>query len=89
MVSRSAVSQLPNSDILRLDRSNGESEPDKRHRKPMTKVEKARIKNTGLKVWCEHCSIRIAPNEEQIAVREKIYHVRCYLKLPAIAKPKS
>jgi hypothetical protein len=61
----------------------------KRERKPMTKVEKAGIKNTELKVWCEYCSIRIAPNEEQITVREKTYHVRCYLKLPAIAKPTS
>ena len=55
----------------------------------MTKVEKTGIKNTELKVWCEHCSIRIAPNEEQIVVREKTYHERCYLKLSAIAKPKS
>ena len=52
----------------------------------MTKAEKAGIKTTELKVWCEHCSIRIAPNEEQIVVSEKTYHLRCYLKLPAIPK---
>jgi len=62
---------------------------DERGRTAMTKVEKTGIKNTELKVWCEHCSIRIAPNEEQIVVREKTYHERCYLKLSAIAKPKS
>ncbi|PYR64859.1 MAG: hypothetical protein DMG20_15700 [Acidobacteria bacterium] len=56
---------------------------------PMTKVEKAGIKSTELKVWCEHCSIRIAPNEEQIVVSEKAYHLRCYLKLPAIPKPEA
>ena len=55
----------------------------------MTKVEKSVIKDTEFKVWCEYCSIRIAPNEEQIVVRDKTYHERCYLKLPAIAKPKS
>jgi len=59
---------------------------NKRDRHPMTKAEKAGIKITELKVWCEHCSIRIAPNEEQIVVREKTYHLRCYLKLPAIPK---
>ena len=55
----------------------------------MTKVEKAGITNTELKVWCAHCSIRIAPNEEHIVVREKTYHERCYPKGPPIAKPKS
>ena len=49
----------------------------------------AGTRNAELKVWCAHCSIRIAPNEEQIVVRDKTYHERCYLKLPAIAKPKS
>ena len=29
-----------------------------------SKVEKAEIRNAELKVWCEHYSIRIAPNEE-------------------------
>jgi hypothetical protein len=61
----------------------------KRERKRMTKVEKVGINNTDLKVWCAHCSIRIAPNEEQIVVREKTYHERCYPKVPRIAKPKS
>jgi hypothetical protein len=47
------------------------------------------IKDAEFKVWCEHCSIRIAPNEEQIVFRAKTYHERCYLKLPAVAKLKS
>jgi len=55
----------------------------------MTKVEKAETRNTELKVWCEHCSIRISPNEEQVVVRGKTYHVRCHLKLHTPAKPKS
>jgi len=62
---------------------------EKRGLKPMTKVEKAEIRNTELKVWCEHCSIRISPNEEQVVVRGKTYHVRCHLKLHTPAKPKS
>jgi len=55
----------------------------------MMNAEKTQSKSTELKVWCEHCSIRIAPNEERTAVSGKVYHVRCYLKLPAIAKPKA
>ena len=58
----------------------------------MTKIEKPvvpAIKDAEFKVWCEHCSIRIAPNEEQIVFRAKTYHERCYLKLPGVAKPKS
>jgi len=59
----------------------------------MTKIEKPvvpAIKDAEFKVWCEHCSIRIAPNEEQIVFRDKTYHERCYLKLPGDAKkPKS
>jgi len=41
------------------------------------------------KVWCERCSIRIAPNEERTAVRNKMYHVSCYSKLSASAKVKA
>jgi len=55
----------------------------------MTKLEKPVvpvIKDAEFKVWCEHCSIRIAPNEEQIVFRDKTYHERCYLKLPGDAK---
>ena len=41
------------------------------------------------KVWCERCSIRIAPNEERTAVRNKMYHVSCYSKLTVAAKAKA
>ena len=54
----------------------------------MMKVEKTPTNTTEFKVWCEHCSIRIAPNEEQTVVAGKTYHARCYLKLSATLKPK-
>jgi hypothetical protein len=41
-------------------------------------------------VWCDCCSIRIAPNEEQIAVDGKFYHKRCYSKIfSAVSKAKT
>ncbi len=51
---------------------------------------KAEVPITDLiKVWCERCCIRIAPNEEQTVARGKTYHPHCYSKLlPAISKPK-
>ncbi len=55
----------------------------------MTKVEKTAIKPAEFRVWCERCSIRIAPNEEQAVVRGKTYHARCHSKLPALAKAKA
>ena len=53
-------------------------------------VEEARIPITDfIKVWCEHCCIRIDPNEERIGVGGKTYHPHCYSKLvSAIPKPK-
>ena len=44
------------------------------------KIEKADVKPAEFRVWCYCCSIRIAPNEEQIAVDGKFYHKRCYSK---------
>jgi len=43
----------------------------------------AKIENASpeLKVWCESCCIRIAPNEQRTLVRGKTYHLRCYSKL--------
>jgi hypothetical protein len=43
-------------------------------------INKANLKVEELRVWCDSCSIRIAPNEEQIAVADKTYHQRCYAK---------
>ena len=54
----------------------------------MINAEKTQSKSTELKVWCEHCSIRIAPNEEQTTVAGKAYHTRCYSKLSSMPKPK-
>jgi hypothetical protein len=44
------------------------------------KVRKPVNKAPDLRVWCEHCSIRIAPHEEKSVVRGKTYHQRCYSK---------
>jgi hypothetical protein len=44
----------------------------------MKKVNRAEVDNGNLKVWCEHCSIRIAPNEGRVASDGKIYHQHCY-----------
>ena len=46
----------------------------------MKKAGRAEVVNTDLKVWCEHCSIRIAPNEGRVASDGKIYHQHCYEK---------
>ena len=54
------------------------------------KIEKADVKPVDFRVWCECCSIRIAPNEEQIAVGGKTYHPRCYSKtFSAVSKAKA
>lgn len=44
------------------------------------KVAKIKVKVEQFRVWCDSCSIRIAPNEEQVAVKNKTYHQRCYAK---------
>jgi hypothetical protein len=50
------------------------------------RVPKAESTGAELKVWCESCCIRVAPNEERIVVRGKTYHSHCYSKLSS--KPK-
>jgi hypothetical protein len=52
----------------------------------MKKKDVAVAENHNLKVWCEHCSIRIAPSETRVASAGKIYHERCYGKSGAHAK---
>jgi hypothetical protein len=37
--------------------------------------------SADIKVWCEVCSIRIAPSEERTVIQGKTYHSRCYQKL--------
>jgi len=53
------------------------------------KTEKARIPITDfIKVWCEHCRIRIDEREERTDAGGKTYHPDCYLALvPAAPKP--
>lgn len=46
----------------------------------MKKVDRAELESNNLKVWCEHCSIRIAPNESRVASDGKIYHQQCHEK---------
>ena len=56
----------------------------------MKMEKKADVKNGEFRVWCDCCSIRIAPNEEQIAVDGKTYHQRCYSKtFSEVSKPKT
>ncbi len=38
------------------------------------------VKVEEFRVWCDSCSIRIAPNEERVTVKNKSYHQRCYVK---------
>ena len=46
------------------------------------KAEKATIPITDfIRVWCEHCRIRIDADEEQIGVDDKTYHPDCYAEL--------
>jgi hypothetical protein len=53
-------------------------------------LRKADVKPPEFRVWCDCCSIRIAPNEDQIAVDGKIYHQRCYSKtFSAVFKAKT
>jgi hypothetical protein len=50
----------------------------------MKKMNNAAVGTGELKVWCEHCSIRIAPNVGRVASDGKIYHQHCYEKYLAI-----
>ena len=53
------------------------------------KIAKVEIPNAELKVWCERCRVRIAPNEEQTLIRGKVYHPRCRPKLSASGSKRS
>ena len=53
------------------------------------KIDKAEEQARDFRVWCEHCSIRIAPHEDQIAVDGKTYHQRCYSKHNAAKSAKA
>jgi hypothetical protein len=44
------------------------------------KADKVDVKVAEFRVWCDVCSIRIAPNEEQVTEKSKTYHQRCYVK---------
>jgi hypothetical protein len=52
----------------------------------MKKKDGAAAEKHNLKVWCEHCSIRIAPSEMRVPSDGKMYHERCYEKSGAGSK---
>jgi hypothetical protein len=52
----------------------------------MKKKAAPEVGNGSFKVWCEQCSIRIAPSEMRVASDGKMYHDRCYEKLSAGSK---
>ncbi len=47
------------------------------------------ITEVPFKIWCDRCSIRIAPNEERVTVRDKTYHTHCHSKLAGSLKARS
>jgi len=50
------------------------------------KAKKTEVPTTAeFRVWCEDCCIRIAPHEERMTAGGKMYHPRCFSKLPANA----
>jgi len=49
---------------------------------------KVQSENPELKVWCEGCCIRIAPNEGRTVFQGKTYHLQCYSKLNTKSKAK-
>ena len=52
------------------------------------KAAKAENANSDLRVWCDICSIRVAPSEDRVVVRGKTYHANCYSKLGAKGNPR-
>jgi hypothetical protein len=54
------------------------------------KAAKGEMSAVSLKVRCDLCSLRIAPYESRIVIREKTYHIRCHAKLNSShSKPKA
>jgi len=54
------------------------------------KAAKIESPSVDIRVWCESCCIRIAPNEQRTVNRGKTYHPHCFSKLSVIsAKPKA
>ena len=49
-------------------------------------MERVESTKPDFKIWCEHCCIRVAPNEEQTVVAGKTYHSQCYPKVEAKSK---
>jgi len=46
------------------------------------RIKKVQVPTIEFRIWCEHCSIRIAPHEDRATDDGKSYHPRCYSKLP-------
>jgi hypothetical protein len=77
----SAPGRLQHSHGFTLSKARG----SQMKRKESVKTNNEAIKARDFGVWCEHCSIRIAPNEERVAEKSKTYHQRCYAKSKAVA----
>src|ERR1051325_8938623 len=55
--------------------------PNRKEFMKKMKTNSAAVVETGdFRVWCDYCSIRIAPNEERITSDHKMYHQRCYTR---------
>jgi hypothetical protein len=51
------------------------------------KTVKVELSNgTGQAVWCDHCYIRIAPNERRAVASGKAYHTQCFTKVKPAKK---
>jgi len=50
------------------------------------KTGKVQNENPELRMWCEGCCIRIAPNEGRTVFQGKTYHLNCYSKLSTKSK---
>lgn len=44
------------------------------------KIDYKEERDRYFRIWCECCSIRIAPHEQKMAVNGKTYHQKCYSK---------
>ena len=41
-----------------------------------------------VRFWCQHCRVRISPNEDQVAAGDKVYHRQCFPKRPSVKRAK-
>ena len=86
--SRKAVAYLcrmPASRRLQYSDSFTFSEARTRSKQNRESLMKAKKVEPDFRIWCEQCSIRIAPHEMKIVAHGKTYHQRCHSKLDQTA----